>query len=122
MTATRHETTSDDTRRPENGETRAQDARKIGSRGTMACLLPAATVTLPPSRGVANPGLEEEDGSVIVDYKTDTIGEAGIEPFVAAYERQVKAYANHWVRLTGQAVTSCYLFFTARMTAVELPK
>jgi ATP-dependent helicase/nuclease subunit A len=71
-------------------------------------------------RGVADLVFQEKDGWVIVDYKTDTIGEAGVEPFVRAYEPQVRAYAKHWTQLTGESAKSCYLFFTDKMAAVEL--
>ena len=71
-------------------------------------------------RGVADLVFHEDGGWVIVDYKSDTIGEGGLEPFARAYEPQLRAYAKHWAELTGEPVKSCYLFFTDRMEPYEL--
>lgn len=53
--------------------------------------------------GVVDLAFEEEDGWVVVDYKTD------VKPDLDAYERQVRAYARMLERATGKRVKEGYL-------------
>jgi ATP-dependent helicase/nuclease subunit A len=55
--------------------------------------------------GVIDLAFEEEDGWVIVDWKTDEVDDPAV--LVArkeAYQRQVKLYAEAWQTLTGGRV------------------
>jgi ATP-dependent helicase/nuclease subunit A len=62
--------------------------------------------------GVIDLVFEEEDGWVVVDYKTDGVSPAGLEQMVRYYQPQVRAYADAWESLTGQRVKEAGLYFT----------
>lgn len=47
-------------------------------------------------KGVIDFAFEEEDGWVIVDFKTDQLDESKLEQFVRFYAPQVQAYAKAW--------------------------
>ncbi|MFT5526624.1 MAG: ATP-dependent helicase/nuclease subunit A [Pirellulaceae bacterium] len=63
-------------------------------------------------RGVIDLVFKEEDGWVIVDYKTDDVTESNVDEFVSYYGRQLHAYANYWSETLGQPVKERGLFFT----------
>lgn len=58
--------------------------------------------------------VEEDDGLVVVDYKTDRV-EAGTSSAVlaASHRAQVAAYADALERATGRVVQRCVLLFLA---------
>ena len=64
------------------------------------------------SRGHARLAFEEDDGWVIVDWKTDDVS---AETFLAAsgdlYQRQVDLYAEAWQSLTGARVKESTISF-----------
>lgn len=62
-------------------------------------------------RGVIDFAFEEEDGWVIVDFKTDSVTEEKLQSFVDFYRPQVQAYANEWERSFGYRVKESGLYF-----------
>ncbi|MBI4538431.1 MAG: UvrD-helicase domain-containing protein [Gemmatimonadetes bacterium] len=57
---------------------------------------------------------EEAGGWVIVDYKTDARGAAGLsEARRLTYQEQLDTYARAWRALTSEPVKECILWFTA---------
>lgn len=62
-------------------------------------------------RGVIDFLFEEDDGWVIVDFKTDWIGEKPLQPFIDFYRPQVRSYAIEWERTLGYRVKETYLYF-----------
>jgi ATP-dependent helicase/nuclease subunit A len=63
-------------------------------------------------RGVVDFAFEEDDGWVIVDFKTDLFDEEHISLFVDYYAPQVRAYADTWTRVLGLPVKESGLYFT----------
>jgi ATP-dependent helicase/nuclease subunit A len=61
----------------------------------------------------------EDDGLVIVDYKTDTVPIAALEQRVAFYRPQLAAYAAALEAATDERVARCVLLFLAPTGAVE---
>jgi ATP-dependent helicase/nuclease subunit A len=86
----------------------------------------AATSTTPSSvdnvlvKGVIDYLFEEEDGWVIVDFKTDSFDEANMEEFVRFYKPQVLAYASEWEKTFGYKVKEAGLYFTSHRKYVGL--
>ena len=62
-------------------------------------------------RGVIDFLFEEDDGWVIVDFKTDHIEEASLQSFVDFYRPQVLAYASEWENTFGFTVKEAGLYF-----------
>jgi ATP-dependent helicase/nuclease subunit A len=72
------------------------------------------------TRGVIDLLFEEDDGWVIVDYKTDDITESDIVSAVNYYRPQLKHYAIHWHETTGNHVAQLGLYFTRINQYVEV--
>ncbi|MFF2480103.1 PD-(D/E)XK nuclease family protein [Paenibacillus sp. NPDC058071] len=62
-------------------------------------------------RGVIDFLFEEEDGWVIVDFKTDSVTEEKLQPFTDFYRPQVQAYAWEWEQAFGFKVKEVGLYF-----------
>ncbi|SDJ83999.1 UvrD-helicase domain-containing protein [Paenibacillus naphthalenovorans] len=62
-------------------------------------------------KGVVDFAFEEEDGWVIVDFKTDQLDEVKLQQFVQYYAPQVKTYAKAWSETFGYPVKEAGLFF-----------
>lgn len=62
-------------------------------------------------RGVIDFLFEEEDGWVIVDFKTDSVTEEKLQSFVNFYRPQVQAYASEWEKSFGYKVKEAGLYF-----------
>jgi ATP-dependent helicase/nuclease subunit A len=71
-------------------------------------------------RGVADFAFEEEDGWVIVDFKTDQLDESKLQRFVRYYAPQVKTYANAWSDAFGYPVKEAGLYFVGLRRFVSL--
>ncbi|MDQ6422874.1 UvrD-helicase domain-containing protein [Paenibacillus sp. LHD-117] len=71
-------------------------------------------------RGVIDFLFEEEDGWVIVDFKTDSIPEGKLGPFVDFYEPQVLAYAEEWRDTFGYPVKEAGLYFAQMGVYIEI--
>ncbi len=81
---------------------------------------------LPPGvpriiEGVVDLVFRDEDGWVIVDYKTDVGSDPEFPRRLGAYRRQVDLYAAAWTAMTGEPVKERVLFFTAPAAAAYLP-
>jgi ATP-dependent helicase/nuclease subunit A len=64
--------------------------------------------------------IEDSEGLVIVDYKTDAVGSAAeIDAKLAHYELQGAAYAVALEQSTGLAVTACHFVFCRPGRAIE---
>jgi ATP-dependent exoDNAse (exonuclease V) beta subunit len=62
---------------------------------------------------------EDDDGLVIVDYKTDTVPLAALDRRVAYYRPQVAAYVAGLAAATGRPVARAVLLFLSPGGAVE---
>lgn len=71
-------------------------------------------------RGVIDLAFLQDDGWVIVDYKSERVVAADFSELVEYYRPQLEAYAKHWARLTGEAVAETAIFFTHTGTYVTL--
>lgn len=60
--------------------------------------------------GAIDLAFEEEDGWVLVDYKSDTLTPANRDALIAFYREQVLTYRRQWQDLTGRP-TRAGLFF-----------
>ncbi|GAB6064372.1 UvrD-helicase domain-containing protein [Deferrisoma palaeochoriense] len=70
--------------------------------------------------GVVDLAFREDGGWVLVDYKTDEVGEDPA-PWVAHYGPQLRAYARAWERLTGEPVRETRLLFVHGLREVPVP-
>ncbi|OMD93537.1 hypothetical protein BSK67_16595 [Paenibacillus odorifer] len=92
---------------------------QVGHYGQERQLEPASLVSLDSSsrlehvyiRGVIDFLFEEEDGWVIVDFKTDSVTEENLQSFVEYYRPQVLAYAGEWEMSFGYRVKECGVWF-----------
>ena len=55
--------------------------------------------------------LIEEDGIVLLDFKTDTVTENTIGEKVANYSSQIETYAKALSRIYEKPIKSAYLYF-----------
>lgn len=62
--------------------------------------------------GVIDLVFEEEDGWVIVDFKTDAVGD-DLKPLVNYYAPQIDLYRNFWQELSGGRVKEAGLYFVS---------
>ncbi len=62
-------------------------------------------------QGIIDCYFEEEDGLVVLDYKTDYTGRAGLESIAANYRVQVEIYTEALQKLIGKPVKGTYLYF-----------
>jgi len=63
-------------------------------------------------QGVVDCFLEEEDGLVVIDYKTDRLkSRAEAQKRAELYRGQLGAYASALERITGRPVKTCVLYF-----------
>ncbi len=71
-------------------------------------------------KGVIDFAFEEEDGWVIVDFKTDQLDESKLEQFVRFYAPQVQAYAKAWSETFGYRMNEAGLYFVSLQKHVIL--
>ncbi len=62
-------------------------------------------------QGVVDCALLEEDGIVLVDFKTDRVTEETLDQLTAHYAPQVQTYAEALERIYQMPVKECYLWF-----------
>jgi ATP-dependent helicase/nuclease subunit A len=72
-------------------------------------------------RGVIDLVFFEDDGWVIVDYKTDDPSTRGLDALVEHYQGQVLLYANMWQRMAGQPIREVGLYFTHVDRYIAIP-
>ncbi|MGG2199022.1 UvrD-helicase domain-containing protein [Paenibacillus sp.] len=65
-------------------------------------------------KGVIDFAFEEEDGWVIVDFKTDQLDDGKLHQFVRFYAPQVQAYATAWSETFGFPVKEAGLYFISQ--------
>ncbi|MGI9189439.1 MAG: UvrD-helicase domain-containing protein, partial [Longimicrobiaceae bacterium] len=63
--------------------------------------------------GMIDLAFREEDGWVIVDYKTDSGSDPAFARRREGYRRQLEMYAESWKRLTGEPVKERLIFWTS---------
>ena len=64
--------------------------------------------------GIIDLAFRENEGWVIVDYKTDAMADpAGWQQRTELYRRQVTLYADYWEQLTGETVVERVLVLTS---------
>lgn len=63
-------------------------------------------------RGRIDAMLIEDDGLVLIDYKTDRVTNDTVAARVEFYRAQIDTYRDNLARLTGRAVKEAYLVFT----------
>ena len=73
-------------------------------------------------RGSIDLIFEEEDGWVLVDYKTDIVEGAGTARLAEKYAPQVRLYAEAWERCTGETVKETALYFVRPGELVAVPR
>ena len=71
-------------------------------------------------KGVIDFAFEEEDGWVIVDFKTDQLDEGNLQQFVHFYAPQVQAYALAWSETFGYRVKEAGLYFISLQKHVTI--
>jgi ATP-dependent exoDNAse (exonuclease V) beta subunit len=64
---------------------------------------------------------EDDDGLVIVDYKTDTVPSTALDRRVAYYRPQMAAYVAGLTAATGRLVARAVLLFLSPAGVVERP-
>jgi ATP-dependent helicase/nuclease subunit A len=94
-------------------EAAASGDRPNSASGAAFPLAAGSTVRTVFVRGVIDFLFEEEDGWVVVDFKTDLIDERREPGFVRFYKPQVMAYAREWERSFGFHVKEAGLYFTS---------
>ncbi|MDB5054980.1 MAG: hypothetical protein JWM44_3030 [Bacilli bacterium] len=71
-------------------------------------------------KGVIDYLFEEEDGWVLVDFKTDTYEDEHEQNFIDYYKPQVLAYVQEWEQTFGMKVKEAGLFFVGKGNYVVL--
>ncbi|OBR63956.1 hypothetical protein A7K91_11210 [Paenibacillus oryzae] len=71
-------------------------------------------------RGVIDFLFEEEDGWVIVDFKTDSVTEEKQQSFIDFYRPQVQTYASEWEQTFGYKVKEAGLYFISLQKHVTI--
>jgi len=102
---------------------RAGEIEGLGDAGDSGTEVAASSegtrsVHLAYVRGVIDFLFEEDDGWVIVDFKTDSVTEEGLQPFIDFYRPQVQAYAEEWEKF-GYRVKEAGLYFVQLGVAVS---
>ncbi|MCL2562471.1 MAG: UvrD-helicase domain-containing protein [Oscillospiraceae bacterium] len=96
---------------------RIRDAKNLQREFKFSLLVPAADLFGAGGdeqvllQGVVDCYLEEPDGLVVVDFKTDYVPPDGLEAKAQAYAPQMEAYAYALERITGKAVKEMSLYF-----------
>jgi ATP-dependent helicase/nuclease subunit A len=71
--------------------------------------------------GTVDLAFREDDGWVLVDYKTDTVrDQAHLNQLISYYSPQITEYARRWQEITGERVKERGLFFLDGMRYVAL--
>ena len=61
-------------------------------------------------QGIIDAFFEEEDGYVLLDYKTDYVKEGGEEDFINKYKIQINLYKDTLNKILGEEVKEAYLY------------
>ncbi|MGO9568974.1 MAG: UvrD-helicase domain-containing protein [Desulfomonilaceae bacterium] len=71
-------------------------------------------------RGVIDLAFLDDDGWVIVDYKTDRVAKERLPGLIELYRPQVISYAEAWKQITGETVSEVGLYFTYSQSYVKI--
>jgi len=94
---------------------RATASSQCFAEAPLSVLLPAEeTVDQQPTilRGVIDLVFQQHDGWVVVDYKSERVGDAELPALVKYYRPQLAAYGDVWAKVTGEKVVERGVFFT----------
>ena len=69
-------------------------------------------------KGIIDLAFQEEDGFVLVDYKTDTVSSS--EELADSYREQLLLYRGALQCITGMPVRQCYLYSTHLQKSIEV--
>ncbi|GMA59883.1 3'-5' exonuclease [Alicyclobacillus fastidiosus] len=72
------------------------------------------------AQGVIDCLVEEDDGWLVIDYKTDHVDESGVQSAARDYEAQVATYLEALRPLTAQKPVRAYLYFVRPNVATEV--
>jgi len=61
-------------------------------------------------RGAIDLIFKENDGWILVDYKTDIVGSGDVKSVVEKYAPQLRLYSDAWKKCTGEDVTEAGLY------------
>jgi ATP-dependent helicase/nuclease subunit A len=93
---------------------RAQASTERHAEVPFALRVDGAELGLPPGEvvleGVVDLAFREGSGWVLVDYKTDAVGDR-LDALAERYAGQIRAYAWAWSRLAGEDVSEALLWF-----------
>ena len=75
------------------------------------------------TNGVIDLVFREDDGWVIVDYKTNDLQESDIASALSYYDQQLVTYARFWEKIVQEPVVERGINFTKlqRYTAIRVP-
>ena len=96
---------------------RARSAKELRREIPFSLLLPARELGLGESeeqvmlQGIIDLAFPEEDGYVIVDYKSNMVDEAHLAQLAGHYRLQMQLYRLALEQVTGRPVKACYLWF-----------
>jgi ATP-dependent helicase/nuclease subunit A len=91
---------------------RAQQSARRLVEAPFAVLLDESEAPRPTLvRGAMDLVFREQDGWVLVDYKTDNVTRASLSALAARYAGQVQLYAKAWAKCTGEPVKEMGLYF-----------
>ncbi|WP_238906375.1 helicase-exonuclease AddAB subunit AddA [Clostridium sp. YIM B02506] len=71
-------------------------------------------------QGVIDAYFEEEDGIILLDYKTDYVGEKGVEEIIDRYRLQLDYYEEALEKITGKKVKERYLYLFNKDKEVKI--
>lgn len=72
-------------------------------------------------QGIIDAYIEEEDGMILVDYKTDRVGEGGGEMLKNRYEKQLLYYSRALAQMTQKPVKTAVLYSLEMQEAIAVP-
>lgn len=96
-----------------------QSSRRLTEAPFVLCLEQEGRPLL--LRGAIDLVFEEDDGWVLVDYKSDQVNGKRLADLVAHYAPQVRLYAEAWEKCTGAKVKAAGLYFLAAPRWMPLP-
>jgi ATP-dependent helicase/nuclease subunit A len=63
---------------------------------------------------------KEEDGWVLVDYKTDSLRNTSVEELAKTYAPQLLVYRDTWQKCTGEKVSETAFYFIDNGSCVQV--
>ena len=72
-------------------------------------------------QGIIDAWFEEDDGLVLVDYKTDRVKEGGEEILLDRYRIQLLYYAKALAQITGKKVKEAVIYSLALQKEIPVP-